>query len=291
MAAGSLNWGRAPQVSVRRALTFCGVIPRPGKIEPPADAHFRQHPAKLVHLMSKVAIFMGKLSIAMGDFRDPKGQSVEHFIQRLPVRASRPRQNMEGMIRTLDRFEHCTGAQTPNHWKQEFPFCQSVALALDEKHRNIDMRQVVGALRRGLFRRVQRKANKCEATDFWKRRGGLSLRCHASTERFPASNQCLARRELCGGLHGSEDRSLRKGRAIRAFRAGLHVRELIAKGGDLSRGKSVSDLEHERMVRPGPRAMGENITSGCSARRQIRRGHHVVGIDNDLERAAALRWH
>ena len=118
---------------------------------------------------------MRGLSIAVGDFCDPEGQTVEHFIQRLPVRASGPRQDMEGVIRALDRLKNGAGAQTPNHWKQEFSVCQSVAIALDEEHRNIDTRQVVGALGRGLFRQVQRKADKCEAADFWKRRGGLSL--------------------------------------------------------------------------------------------------------------------
>jgi hypothetical protein len=34
------------------------------------------------------------------------------------------------------------------------------------------LRGVIGALRRGLFRQVQWKANKGEATDLWKWRGG-----------------------------------------------------------------------------------------------------------------------
>ena len=200
---------------------------------------------------------------------------------RVPAFRSPPR--VAGAARTIRRYPRV-------------PWCRSGSATAPSRRwwptwSNIDMCQVVGALGRGLFRRVQRKADKCEAADFWKRRGGLSLRRHASTERFPAGDQRLAGRELCSGLHCGEDRCLRERRAIRAFGARLHVRELITKGGDLSRGKSVGDLEHERMVHPGPRTMGENITSGCSARRQIRRGHRVVGIDNDLERSAASRWH
>jgi len=71
-----------------------------------------------VQLMLKAATFMRGLSIAVGDFCDPEGQTVEHFIQRLPVRASGPRQDMEGMIRALDRLKNGAGAQTLNHWKQ-----------------------------------------------------------------------------------------------------------------------------------------------------------------------------
>ena len=50
------------------------------------------------------------------------------------------------MIRPLDRLQNGAGTQAPDHWKQVFSFGQSIAITLNEEHRNIDMRQVVGAL-------------------------------------------------------------------------------------------------------------------------------------------------
>ena len=71
------------------------------------------------------------------------------------------------MIGTFDRLKNGAAAETSNHWEQELSVCQRVAIALDEKHRYVDLGEMVGARGGGLVRRVQRKANKCEAANLW----------------------------------------------------------------------------------------------------------------------------
>ena len=71
------------------------------------------------------------------------------------------------MIGTFDRLKNGAAAETLNHWEQEPSVCQRVAIALDEKHRYVDLGEMVGARGGGLVRRVQRKANKREAANLW----------------------------------------------------------------------------------------------------------------------------
>ena len=69
------------------------------------------------------------------------------------------------MIGTFDHLKNGTAAETLHHREQELSVGQDVAIALDEEHRYVDPGEVVGACGGGLVRRVQRKADECEAAN------------------------------------------------------------------------------------------------------------------------------
>jgi hypothetical protein len=60
---------------------------------------------------------------------------------------------------------------------------------LQEQHRHLDVEQMLAALARRLFRRMQRKAEEGEAAHAGQRRRGLRLRRHPAAERFAAGDQ------------------------------------------------------------------------------------------------------
>ena len=121
---------------------------------------------------------------------------------------------------------------------------ERVAAALQEEHWEVDAVKVLGAVPRGLLRRVEGKGQKREPEDSWK--GGQSLRLgsHASAERPPPRDEWqIGCKPLCFSDRAPNS-GMCKRRRVRSLCTHFHERELIAQGRDPAFGKPYCDALH-----------------------------------------------
>src|ERR1700733_15042379 len=114
----------------------------------------------------------------------PPRQRIEDFVHYLAVVAARARQHVEGMIGAFHQMQRRQRSQSLHHAFDQRHFREAMARALQKQHRDIDLGEMIGAVDRGLARRVQWKADKREPANAWQRRCRLRLRGHAAAERF-----------------------------------------------------------------------------------------------------------
>src|SRR5580698_200210 len=139
----------------------------------------------------------------------PPGKRIEDFVHYLAVVAARARQYVEGVIGAFHQMQRLQRSQTFHHAFDQRHLGQRVTAALQEQHRKLDRGEMIGAVDRGLARRVQWKADKREPANAWQRRCRLRLRGHAAAERLSARDQGDAGKNLCGLCDRRAHRGLR----------------------------------------------------------------------------------
>ena len=127
--------------------------------------------------------------------------------------------------------------------------------------------------------RMQWEAEEGQAPDARQGRCSLRLRRHAAAERFAAGNEGQPRGQPGGFGHGAADSGMGEAGRVRSPGASLHVRELIAQGGDVALAKPGRHGFHERVGHARPRAMGQHIASTRPWRHQQQAGDAVRAID------------
>src|SRR6516164_6606508 len=96
---------------------------------------------------------------------------------------------MKAVIRLLQPVEARARAEPCEQGLEQCPFGERIACALEEKHRDLNLCQVLGASVRGTMRGVQREAEKSEPTNTGQGRERLCLGGHASAEGAPAGDE------------------------------------------------------------------------------------------------------
>ncbi len=116
-------------------------------------------------------------------------QREDQLLPDVRVAPARRGAHVKGMIGFLQEFQRGPRAEALHDRLQQFEARELVARALQEQHRNLDVRQVVGAILRGTSRGMQWECEKRQARDAGQRRERLRLRSHATTERSAAGDQ------------------------------------------------------------------------------------------------------
>src|SRR5688572_1031878 len=96
---------------------------------------------------------------------------------------------MEGMIGLIEELQRRALAQAFDHRLELAELGQRVARALQEQHRYVNLREMIGALSRRLARRMQWKTEKDKTFDTVERFGSLRARCHAPAKGFAAGKK------------------------------------------------------------------------------------------------------
>lgn len=96
----------------------------------------------------------------------PFGRGVREFTQNFGVGFAGAFQDVEGVVGGLDDVERRARAEFGGDWLEEGEIGEVVAGALEEKHRLGDFGEVIAAFGGGLFWRMEREAEKDEATGF-----------------------------------------------------------------------------------------------------------------------------
>src|SRR5437879_4763633 len=121
---------------------------------------------------------------------DPLGQYVEQLAQHLGVFAAAALcRHMEGMVGALEKVERCAIAELRDGRLEEPQLGEFVLGPLQEQHRDLYVREMLGPLDRGLAGRMEREAKKRQAAYAGQRLKGLCLRGHAAAERLAAADE------------------------------------------------------------------------------------------------------
>jgi hypothetical protein len=184
-----------------------------------------------------------------------------------------------------------------NEWVQEVQLSELVSIPLQEQHWYLDIKQMLGPLRRRLTRRMQREAKEYQPAHARQRRSRLGLRRHSPAERFASSEQWQAGSRLGGVLYCRPNRRLGHLRIVGPFGAVLHIEELIAQRRDASLGEAFCDLGKECVLHPGTSSVRENIAgAGTSGDLQQRRYRlpilkpHIEGLRTGCDVCARVRF-
>ena len=144
------------------------------------------------------------------------------------------------------------------------------AVGLGDVGTDAHQRQVEAA---GLAGRVEREGEKDETFHVRQRIERLRLRRHPGAEGAAAGEE----RQVASKLHGigdsGADGSVGNGRIVRAFRAFLHVRKIVAQRGDATRLKTIGGGGHVLVRHARPCPVGEDEHSLRVLRFLPERGH------------------
>jgi hypothetical protein len=89
------------------------------------------------------------------------GELREHFLQAAPTSL----ENLERVVAAVDDVEPSARAQTLDDGLEKLEISQAIAGSLKKEHRQIDCIEVLGAIVRGLTRRVERESEEGETAD------------------------------------------------------------------------------------------------------------------------------
>src|SRR5580704_18392766 len=135
---------------------------------------------------------------------------------------------------------------------------ERVAIALEEKHRDLHFGQMPRPKDGGLPCGMQWETEKGDAAHVWQRRLCLGLRRHAATKRLAACEESEVWQTHVGFVDRGADCRLCETRSIRSARAYFHVGELIPQSADPALIQSRSGCNHEGMRHTGARAVCQN---------------------------------
>ena len=127
-----------------------------------------------------------------------------------------------------------------------------VAVSLQKQHRHVDLEQMAAAIIGRPPGRMQWEAEEGQAPDSRQGRCSLRLRRHSAAERFAAGDEGQPGGQPRGFGHGAADSGMGEAGRIRSPGASLHVRELIAQGGDVALAKPVATASMNGWAMPAP---------------------------------------
>ena len=184
------------------------------------------------------------------------------------------------MVSVLDEMQRRALAQALDDGLKQLHVRQLVARSLKEQHRNVHVEEMRGTFFRRTLGRMQGETNEGQASDAGQRRCRLRLRRHTAAEGLAAGNEGEFGHEPGRFARGSANRRVGKLGRVRPPGTLLHIRKLVAQGGDAALSELCRHHSHERMSHSGPCPMREKVAR-ARPRRHQQQGRDAVRIVDD----------
>lgn len=117
----------------------------------------------------------GFLPRPMGHAVEPRSEHIQNVTEHLRILPACPRRHMKGMIGIRKQLQRCTPAEFFAKRLKLIPRRQFIAGALQEQHRDLNVKQMLGGVLRRAASRMKRKAKECQSTHAWQRSFRLDL--------------------------------------------------------------------------------------------------------------------
>jgi len=171
------------------------------------------------------------------------------------------------MICARKFFQDCARAESLAERLELLQVCQRIPRPLQKQHGDVNLEKMLAAVLGGAPGGMQRKAEKRQSTNAWKRRDGLSLRRHPAAEGFPSRDERGIGQKAQRRGYGSANGGMSKFWWIWPLAAPFHIRELIPQGGDAALREPNRNRRHERVRHASAGAMCQHETGTRSWRR------------------------